>query len=394
MRPQAIQPVDTTTKSIPFGFPIIGEEELSAVANVLKGPTLVHGPRAAAFESRFARWTQAPFAVSLASCTAGLHLAWFDLGIGPGDEVILPAQTHTATAHAVALTGAQPVFVDCELETGNIAIDLIEEAITPRTKGICVVHFLGIPVAMDKVCAIAAKHELFVLEDCALAVGTRYKSIHAGLWGDAGCFSFYPVKHITTAEGGMLITRHAALADRIKNKRAFGVDRCVSERSIPGVYDVTALGFNYRMNEIEAALGIEQMKRLDGFLMRRRQNYGILSRQLAQIEELRVLESSDAQAISSHYCLCVMLDGKLAPKRSEIIDRLKNQGIGTSIYYPQPVPHFTWYREKYRYTLDSFPNAAAISHCSLALPVGPHLVEEDMDSITAALKKAIFEVRS
>jgi dTDP-4-amino-4,6-dideoxygalactose transaminase len=394
MQPQTRQPIVNTIKSIPFGFPLIGEEELASVANILKGPILVNGPKTVQFEKAFARWTQAPSAVSLASCTAGLHLAWFDIGLGPGDEVIVPAQTHTATAHAVALTGAVPVFVDCELETGNIAIDRIEAAISPRTKGICVVHFLGVPVAMDRVCAIAAKHSLFVLEDCALALGTRYKGIHAGLWGDAGCFSFYPVKHITTAEGGMLITRHTGLAERIRTKRAFGVDRRVSERTIPGVYDVAALGFNYRMNEIEAALGIEQLKRLDTFQERRRQNHDILSAHLSQLDEVRLLKSTDAEAVSSHYCLCVMLSDKLTSKRADLIGHLKQQGVGTSIYYPRPVPHFTWYKEKYGYTQNSFPNAAAISYGSLALPVGPHLGEEDMHYIIAALKKAIFEVLS
>src|SRR3989338_6141324 len=180
---------------------------------VLDGPILVHGPKSKEFESDFAAYTKAPHAVSVSSCTAGLHLMYFSKGLGPGDEVIVPAQTHTATAHAVELCGAKPVFVDAEKKTGNIDIGKIEAAITKRTKAISVVHYLGMPVDMEKVVKIADKHNLFVVEDCALAIGSFFKGIHAGLHGDAGSFSFYPVKHITTAEGGMVITRHKEIAD-------------------------------------------------------------------------------------------------------------------------------------------------------------------------------------
>ncbi|RJQ83029.1 MAG: DegT/DnrJ/EryC1/StrS family aminotransferase [Desulfobacteraceae bacterium] len=371
---------------------MIGEREISAVTEVLKGPVLVHGPRSKRFETDFAAWTGSPHAVSLSSCTAGLHLAYFDLGIGPGDEVIVPAQTHNATAHAVALTGAKPVFVDCELETGNIAIDQVEAAITANTRAISVVHFLGMPVAMDRICAMAAKHDLFVLEDCALALGSTYKGRHAGLWGDAGCFSFYPVKHITTAEGGMLITRRRELAERIMRRRAFGVDRTPGERDIPGVYDVTMLGFNYRMNEIAASLGVEQLKRANEFLKLRRRNHELLHAQLSELDEVRLFQSTHGDYVSSYYCLSVLLTQKLRAMRFEIVQKLKDQGVGTSIYYPRPVPHFTWYREKYGCRTDSFPNAAAVSYGSIALPVGPHLNEDDMSFIAAAVKQAISEV--
>jgi dTDP-4-amino-4,6-dideoxygalactose transaminase len=217
--------------------------------DVLNGPILVHGPRATAFEDAFAKCTGAPHAVSTSSCTAAMHLVYFVLGLGPGDEVIVPAQTHAATAHAVELTGAKAVFVDAERETGNVDVDKIEAVITARTRAIAVVHYLGVPVEMVAVNAIARRHGLFVLEDCALAIGTLINGVHAGLLGDVGCFSFYPVKHMTTAEGGMVITRNAELAQKIRHARAFGVDRHMGERKIPGQYDVTALGFNYRMNE-------------------------------------------------------------------------------------------------------------------------------------------------
>ena len=356
---------------------------------VLEGPVLVHGPKAREFETAFAVFTKAPFAVSVASCTAGLHLAYFSKKIGAGDEVILPAQTHTATAHAVELCGAKPVFVDAEKQTGNIDISRVESAITPRTRAIAVVHYLGMPVDMERVNSIAKKYGLYVVEDCALAMGTHFKGIHAGLWGDCGAFSFYPVKHMTTAEGGMLITRHKQIAERITLEKAFGVDRQAGERKVPGVYDVVALGFNYRMNEMEAALGVEQLKRMNGFLKKRKENHQALAQGLQHISEIEMFKSSHGEFQSSYYCLSILLKKSLAAKRIEIIEYLKAKGIGTSIYYPQAVPHFTYYKNKYGYKGNSFPVAALISNTSIALPVGPHLDIEDMNYIVDELKNCI-----
>lgn len=380
-------------KEIPFARPVMGEEEKRAVRQVLEGPILVHGPRAREFEEDFARYTGAKYAVSVSSCTAALHLAYFYLGIGPGDEVIVPAETHTATAHAVELCGGRPVFVDAEKRTGNIDIDQIESRVTSKTKALSVVHFLGMPVAMDRVTAIAKKHRLFVVEDCALAIGTFYKGIHAGLHGDVGCFSFYPVKHMTTAEGGMLITNREEVAVKVARQKAFGVDRHIGERKIPGVYDVTMLGFNYRMNEIEAVIGIEQLKRMDGFLAKRRQNHEALAGGLRDLEEITLLESTRDGFQSSYYCLSVLLKERWAPKRFEMVEALKKRGIGTSVYYPKPVPLMTYYRSKYGCKEGDFPAAEWISGSSISLPVGPHLDVEDMDFISQGVKEAIEEAK-
>lgn len=380
-------------RNIPFGKPIIGDEEKRAVMDVLSGPTLVHGPKAREFEGAFAAYTGADYAVSVSSCTAALHLSYFCLGLEPGDEVIVPAQTHTATAHAVELCGAKPVFVDAEEETGNIDIDQIESNITERTRAISVVHFLGVPVSMDKIGEIARIHNLFVVEDCALAIGTYFRGIHAGLWGDVGCFSFYPVKHMTTAEGGMFITKHREVAEKVARQRAFGVDRCVGERAIPGQYDVNMLGFNYRLNELQCALGIEQLKRVKGFLKKRKENFEFLSEQLHRIDEISQFEFSIGEYRSSCYCLSVVLNKKLVSKRVEIINTLKEKGIGTSIYYPKPVPHLNFYKKKYGYGDHTFPVAASISYGSIALPVGPHLDTEDMKYIFDSLKHSIKQVQ-
>jgi dTDP-4-amino-4,6-dideoxygalactose transaminase len=381
-------------RDLPFGKPILGDEERNAVMEVLRGTQYVHGPKAKEFEAAFCAHMGGGSATSVASCTAALHLCYFSLGLGPGDEVVVPAQTHAATAHAVEFTGATPVFVDADPTTGNIDLAAVEAAIGPRTRAIGVVHYLGLSVAMDRLNAIAAKHGLFVVEDCALAIGTSYKGKPAGLWGDAGCFSFYPVKHMTTAEGGMLTSRHQEVVRKIERQKAFGVDRTVGERTIPGIYDVTMLGFNYRMNEIEAAIGIEQLKRVPGFLAQRRRNDAVLRARLAELSEIELLSAGDADHVHSNYCLAAILDDRIAPRRYEIIAHLRNSGVGTSVYYPVAVPHLSYYKAKYGTRDGAFPVASRISNQSIALSVGPHLSEDDMLYVADALKRAIRETAS
>lgn len=383
----------TATREIPFGKPIIGDEEKNAVIEVLGGPILVHGPKSKEFEASFAEFTKAPHALSISSCTAALHLSYFNWGFGPGDEVIVPAQTHVATAHSVELTGAKPVFVDAEESTGNIDIDQIESAITDKTRAISVVHYLGMPVEMDRVVAIAKKHGLKVVEDCALAIGSYFKGVHVGLHGDTGCYSFYPVKQMTTAEGGMLITKHQDIAEQITRKKAFGVDRHVGERKLPGMYDVNMLGYNYRLNEMQCAMGTQQVKRMPGFLEKREENYKALSTGLNEIAEITQFKSTHGDFKSSYYCLSILLDDNLIEKKTEIVNSLKENGVGTSVYYPKPVPHFSYYKEKYGYDEKCYPVATRISRNTIALPVGPHLNIDDMNYIVTNLKKAIHEVK-
>lgn len=381
-------------RDIPFGKPIIGDEERQAVNRVLNGTILTHGPLVREFETIFAKYTGAEYAIAVSSCTAALHLAYYYLGIGPGDEVIVPAETHVAAAHAVELVGAKPVFVDSEKDTGNIDIDRIEEHINERTRAISVVHYLGMPVDMHRVMEIARKHDLFVVEDCALALGTYLDGIHAGLYGDVGCFSFYPVKHITTAEGGMLVTANQDIAGKVSRQRAFGIDRnIVSERPVPGIYDVVELGLNYRLNELGAALGIAQMRKLDDFLKKRQENYMTLTAGLQEIDEVELLQSSHDGFRSSCYCQAMLLKEPLVGKRYEVARYLREHGVGTSVYYPQPVPHLKYYKEKYGYNDATFPVAARLSGSSISLPVGPHVELEDIEYMVATAKEAISEVK-
>jgi perosamine synthetase len=379
-------------RNIVFGKPLIGDEERRAVLEVMSGIQLVHGPRAKKFETDFSALVGGGHTLTTASCTAGLHLAYLHLGIGAGNEVIVPAQTHVATAHSVEYTGAKPVFVDSDISTGNIDVAQIESAITPRTKAISVVHYLGLPVNMGSIMDLARKYGLFVVEDCALAIGGKYKGTHVGLIGDVGVFSFYPVKHVTTAEGGMFITRHSHVAERVMRLKAFGYDKMLGERVVPGLYDVDMLGYNYRMNEIEAAIGVEQLKRIGGFLERRAINDSALRKSLSGISEVKLLADGGGDYEHAHYCLAVILEDRIAHKRRDIIKGLQDAGVGTSMYYPGPVPHLKYYRDKYDLGNTPFPNAARLSQQSIALSVGPHLDEDDMEYTASALKRVLGQL--
>ncbi len=383
-------------RPIQFARPWITDKEREAVLEVLKGDILTHGPQNKSFESEFGKFLggHEVYCVAVSSCMAALHLAYWQMGIGPGDEVIVAAQTHVATAHAVEVVGAKPVFLDCNPQTGNIIPEKLESLITLKTKAIGLVHFLGIPCDMDSIVDIAKKHNLKIIEDCALAVGSRFKEKHVGLFGDAGCFSFYPVKHLTTGDGGMFVTRHKELADRVMKARAFGVDRSFGERSIPGMYDVPTLGINYRMSDINASIGRVQLSRVDEILTRRKNNFIHLKKALNEIPDIFILDSQQRDSINSHYCLSIVLDGIIAKKRNDMVNRLNQKGVGTSVYYPQPVPRMMYYKTKYGYNPCEFPQAERISDQSIALPVGPHLNCEDMDYIAQNVIETLQEVRT
>jgi perosamine synthetase len=381
-------------RNIPFGQPLVDDAERSAVAAVLAGTQFVHGPVTHEFEERFAARIGTKYAVSLSSCTAGLHLALFVNGIGPGDEVVVPAMTHVATAHAVEFCGAKPVFVDADPASGNIDADAAAAAIGPRTRAIMVVHYLGLPCDMDRIVPAARRAGALVIEDCALAIDAAYGGRKAGGLGDAGCFSFYPVKHITTLEGGMVTTDDARIADSVRKRKAFGYDRMLGERAKPGIYDVDELGYNYRMNEVEAAIGLAQLGKLDGFQARRSENFGILQECLADRPEITVFAPVQGKSRSSHYCLNAVLPRDGSIDRDAVVAALKAAGVGTSVHYPMAVPLMRYYRAKYGYTDGAFPVAEWLASQTISLPVGPHLSADDAEFVGAAVKRAIDKCSS
>ena len=372
---------------IKFGSPIIDKKEISSVIRVLKSGILVHGRNTLDFEEKFKKYTDSKYSVAVSSCTAGLHLYYFDLGIGINDEVIVPAMTHTATAHAVELVGAKPIFVDCEINTGNIDVEQIEKKITKRTKAISVVHFLGIPAEMNKIFRLSKKYNLKIIEDCALAIGSKIGNTHVGNFGDLGVFSFYPVKHICTGEGGMVITNNNKVFTNLKLKRAFGINKNFLERKTPGFYDAINLGFNYRMSEVEATMGVQQLKKLTKFLKTRKNNFENLKDILKDERSISILDSKDQKHFkSSHYCMTILLKKNI---RTKIINELLSKKIGFSVYYPQPVPRMTYYKKKYGYKTKDFVNSERISDNSISLPVGPHLGPNKMQYLGDQMKKIL-----
>ena len=384
----------TDAPMIPFGRPMLGPEEIEAVTRVLAGPQLVHGPVSEAFESAFAARVGVAHAVTLSSCTAGLHLALYAHGVGPGDQVVVPAMTHVATAHAVEFCGAEPVFADVDPASGNIDPEQLAQTLGPRTRAVIVVHYLGLPCDMGRILPLAKEAGVPVIEDCALAVDARYGERKAGSLGAAGCFSFYPVKHITACEGGMLTTDDPALASKIAQLRAFGYDRTLGKRVKPGIYDVTQLGYNYRMSELHAAVGLAQLDKLNGFQAARAANFLALSEALADIADVTIFEPVQGMGRSSHYCLNAILprDGSLL--RDDVVAALEASGIGSSVHYPSAVPLFSYYREKYGYQAGAFPVAEWLAAQTISLPVGPHLAPEDPWRIADAVKDAIARLRT
>lgn len=378
---------------IAFGRPMLDADEIARVTEVLSGPTLVHGPVTHEFERRFAERIGTAHAVSVSSCTAALHLSLLANGVGPGARVAVPAMTHVATAHAVEFCGAEPIFVDVEVDTGNIGPERLSAALEGSVRAVIVVHYLGLPCEMDAISKAAGSVGAFVVEDCALAVDATYGGRKVGSLGLTGCFSFYPIKHMTTIEGGMVTTDDEATARAIAQRKAFGYDRALGQRTKPGIYDVAVLGYNYRMNEAEAAIGLSQLAKLDRFQAARAENFRILRASLEEVDEVTVFAASKGKAASSHYCLNAVLprDGRI--DRDTVVEALKANGIGSSVHYPGPVPLMAYYRDRYGYREGQFPVAEWLARQTVSLPVGPHLCPGDAERIGRAVKAAIPRAR-
>lgn len=360
---------------------MLGETEKRLTAEVLEGSVLTHGPRCAEFEAQFAAWVGAKHGVSVSSCTTGLQLSLMALGLEPGEEVIVPAETHVATGHAVEHAGGRPVFVDVLRETGNMDPAAAADAVTPKTRAIMPVHYLGLPCDMDALGSIAAAHDLAIIEDCALALGGSFDGRHPGTLGTSGVFSFYPAKHMTTLEGGMVTTEDDAFATRLRHLRAFGYDKSFGERQIPGIYDVVSLGHNFRMSEVQAAVGLGQLEQLQGFVDARKRNTDILLGHLAGRDDIAVFPVIAGKAASGCYCVnMVLAEGSLLD-RNDLILKINDAGVGTSVHYPVPVPLTSFYRGKYGYSDGDFPVAEWISNHAISLPVGPHLSQDDADFV-------------
>lgn len=368
-----------------------GTEEKSALDEVMNSGIFVHGKKTNAFEANFCSHFGYDHAVSVANCTAGLHLAHHSLtkAMDPATKkqhnVLCPAMTHVATAHAIELAGLTPLFVDCLAEDGNIDVQLMESKITDKTVGIAAMHFNGVPCDIVKIMEIALKHDLYVVEDCAISLGAKVDGKPVGTFGNAGAFSFHPVKQMTTGEGGMIVTNDESFKSDLVLERAFGVNRIFSDRKTAGLYDVTKLGFNYRLAELPAAIGVEQLKKVDGFNERRKANFITLKEAFSKISGIKV-RGGNITPDRTYYCLIAELENSDSDMRNELISKLKENEIQTSIYYPHPLPRLKYYSEAYTLNPEEFPNALTFSDKCIAFPVAPHLSRGDMILIADTLK--------
>jgi perosamine synthetase len=364
-----------TAHMIEIANPSLGNDEIQAVTDVLKSGTLVQGPKVADFEAAFASYIGTKYAIAVNSGTAALHAALLAAGIGEGDEVITTSFSFIATANAILFCNAKPVFVDIDETTFNINPSLLREAITPRTKAVVIVHLYGQPCDMDEIVRICDEHNLTLIEDACQAHGAEYRGRKVGSFG-IGCFSFYPTKNITTGEGGIITTDSADIAQRARMIRSHGQ----KER-----YLHETLGFNYRMTDISAALGICQLRKLDEFNGKRSKNAAFLASHISKTEGLTSPAIGPDMKHVFHQ-FTIRVTGGFGISRDDLAAILKQKGVMTGIYYPIPIHKQPLYRDL-GYDIH-LPVSERVAREVLSLPVHPGLNDQDLRHIVQSLKEA------
>lgn len=368
-------------KEIKFSIPNIFKQDINLVGKIIKSGWLTHGKYTSLFENEIKKFTKAKYAISVSSCTAGLHISCLAAGFKKGDEVIIPAQTHTATAHAVEYTGAKAIFSDVDYPSGNISLIDLKRKVTKKTKGLIVVHMAGYPCDMKKIMTFCKKNKIQVLEDCAHAMGSFYKGVHAGNFGVSGSFSFYPTKQITTGEGGVVITNNKNFYDKIRKLKAFGIDKDIKDRKKQGDYDVKSLGFNYRMTDFQAALGYNQIKNYKNNLATRHKIAKRYIRNLSKVNNIRFMPYSKDSSYFVFQIFC--------KNRDKILRELKRKKIGVSVHYTNPLPKMTFYKKKYNLSIKNFKFASIYGKQNISLPVYPKLKINEVDKICDTIIKLV-----
>jgi dTDP-4-amino-4,6-dideoxygalactose transaminase len=380
-----------------FGSPDLQRPEIDEVVATLESHWIGMGPRCIRFEELFRQYIGCAHAVSVNSCTAGLELALDVLQIGPGDEVITTPLTFCATANVIVHRGARPVFVDVDAETGNIDPECVRRAISPRTKAILPVHLYGRPCEMDPLLALARERGLAIVEDAAHAIEARYRGRKVGAIGDMSVFSFYVTKNMTTAEGGMLTTENPVWADTVRVKRLHGIShdawkRYSSEGFQP--YDVLAAGYKFNMTDLQAALGIHQLARLEANLAIREQYWRVYDEGFSEMPEVQIPPRMPEEPVESgsrhaRHLYTLILNTPPSPlSRWEFVEALKAENIGTGVHFVA-LHLTTYYREAFGYKRGDFPNAESISDRTVSLPLSPALTEEDLRDVIRAVKKVL-----
>jgi dTDP-4-amino-4,6-dideoxygalactose transaminase len=382
-------------KYIHFAQPLFGTEEKKEVIKAMDSGWVTLGPGTKSFEEEFAKYTGAKYAVGLSSCTAALHLALIAAGVGPGDEVITTIFTFAASINPVLILGGKPVLVDIDEKTMNIDENLIEEKITKKTKVIMPMHYGGYPCNMDAIRKIAKKHKLIIIEDAATAIGASYKGKKIGNIGDMTCFSFHPIKNMSTGDGGMVTTNNQSYAERLMLLRLHGMSKEAWKRHTAAgswKYDIVEPGFKYNMTDIQAALGRVQLKRLDGFVKTRKQYAKIFDRELAKIPEITIPVHSENSGTAYNLYTIKIDTTNLTVSRDEIVELLKQEQIGVSVYYI-PLYEFSYFQKNLKLKKKDFPNAEKVYQSMMSLPLYPKMNLKDINRVINTLSDIIKKHR-
>ena len=372
--------------NVPFIIPEITKNDKNAVLNALNSRLLTDGPKLRKFESIFAKFTGAKFAVGVSNGTAALHLSLKALGIGKGSEVIIPDITFVATASSVLLTGATPVLVDVD-EDLNISIPSIKKSITSKTKAIIPVHFAGKSCKIKEIASIARKNHIAIIEDCAHAIGARVNSKHVGTFGQSGCFSFYPTKNFTTIEGGMIVTNSKNIADFVRYARNHGITKTLASRfsgGKPWDYDIENPGYNYRLDEIRASLGINQIKRVKKMNLLRKKAANYYTKKLGNVNGIVVPDKSIGTE-HVHHLYVIRITRKYGISRDILFQKLLKSGIRTSVHY-KPLHRFTIFKKMAK-VFDSLSNSKDVYSQILSLPIYPSISKKQQNLVINNIKK-------
>lgn len=380
---------------LPYALPFLEDDDIAEVVDSLRSNWITKGPKTMEFEKRFAEYVGAKYAIAVNSCTAGLHLSLVAAGIGAGDEVITTPMTFASSANVIIHVGATPVFVDIDPETMIIDVDKIRAKITPRTKAIIPVHIAGHPCPMDEIMAIAKEYHLFVLEDAAHAVYTKYKGTMVGNIGNATAFSFYATKNLATGEGGMVTTNDEALADKIRIMSTHGMSRNAWNRyTATGswFYEILYPGYKDNMTDIQAALGLTQLAKLERMQSLREEIARRYNQAFGVMPELEIPVERDYARHAWHlYIIKLNLD-KLKIDRAQFIEELKAEKIGTSVHFI-PVHMHPYYRDTFGYKAGDFPQAEAVYERIISLPLYPKMSIQDIQDVIDAVRRIVERAR-
>lgn len=383
--------IKSTSKKVSFFIPRISNDDKKKMFKTLDSIILTNGKNTEKFEKSFAKYSKSKYATAVSNATSALHLSLISLGIKKGDEVIVPNITFLATANSILMAGATPVIVDVNSHDHNIDVNSIKDSITKKTKAIIPVHMAGKSCKIDDIMRLARKNNLFVIEDCAHAIGTKFKNQHVGTFGDVGCFSFYPTKNLTTLEGGMIITNSKKISENSKISRNHGITRTLNERysvGYPWEYDVKEFGYNYRIDEMRSTLGINQLKRINKINSSRRKSFRYYNKLLSKINGILLPDSENLQENSCHLYRIRIDKKQFGIDRNTVFKKLTQKNIITSVHY-KPLSLFTIFKKKAK-IYSSLHNSLEIYKNTLSLPFYTNISKSEQEKVV----KALIEIKN